>query len=189
MNKMIALLKKTCLALLILGIGILALPSTPSLAAGLNDTGTPPAAQPANARLEQAWGREQQAYQRQADLLGKADGLISKVQALINKASAKGWDTNAVQAALNAFQAAVQDARAVHAGGAALIASHPGFDENGKVVDRTQALETVKGLHQVLQDTRTAMNGTGKALRAAIQALRDAHKSSQSSPAPAPTNP
>ena len=176
MKTLSTFLKKALLAGVILGLGLLSFPAFGARAAGLNDTSTPPSDQPAISRLENAWSRTQQVYQRQGDLLGKAGGLIARVQTLIDKANGKGWDTSAVQAALDAFQSAVQDATSVHAGGAGIIASHAGFDENGKVLDKAQALATVKSLRQVLQDTRSAMNGTGKALRAAIQAFRSEHK-------------
>ncbi|MCX6037854.1 MAG: hypothetical protein NTW99_08165 [Chloroflexi bacterium] len=135
-------------------------------------------------RLEQIWARAQTAYQRQGDRLVKADEFLTKAQPLINKANQKGWDTSAVKAALNAFTAIIPAAQAAHIPGAAIIASQNGFDADGKVTDRSAAVETVKALGQVLKDTRAAMNGTGQALREAVKAFRDAHR-----PAQAPATP
>jgi len=182
MSKIVSALQKPLLILLILATGLLAFPTAGALAAGSDSMGTPPTGQPDNSRLENAWARQQQVFQRQSDRLSKAGDLISKVQALIEKANGKGWDTSAVQAVLRAFQSAVQNAQSVHAGGTRLIAAHAGFDASGKVTDRTQAVTTVKALHQVIQDTRVALNGTGKALVQALKDLRAAHK-----PASAPT--
>ena len=138
---------------------------------------TPPTStQPAGTRLQIAWGHVQKVYQRQGDMLTKAASLVTKVQALDDKANGKGWDTSAVQAALTAFQSAIQNAQSIHAGGASLISAHAGFDASGNVLDKTQAKATVLSLHQVNQNIRSAMNGTGKALCAAIKALRQAHK-------------
>ncbi len=95
---------------------------------------------------------------------------------MLDRAKAKGWDVSAIQAALNAFQTAIQNAQGAHAGGADIIAGHSGFDLDGKVVDRVQALATIKALRQVLLDTRSAMNGTAKALRQAVQDFRKTHK-------------
>jgi hypothetical protein len=184
MLQITSLFKKALLVTLILGLGLAVLPITGARAAGSDDPATPPAGQRENEKLENAWSRVQHGYQRQGDLLGKADGLIAKVQSLIDKANSKGWDTSAVQSALDAFKSAVQNAAGVHAGGSAIIASHAGFDASGKVVDRTQAMQTVQSLRQVLKDTRSAMNGTGKALREAIKAFRAAHR-----PAPASATP
>ncbi len=136
---------------------------------------TRPTAQPDNSRLEKVWAREQAIYQREGNRLANASNFIARVQTLIDKANQKGWDTSSVQAALNALSAVIPAVQAAHDPGAAIIASHAGFDANGKVTDRTTAIATAKSLAQVLKDTRIAMNGTGKALRAAIRAFRDAH--------------
>jgi ABC-type transporter Mla subunit MlaD len=84
-----------------------------------------------------------------------------------------------VQTALDAFQAAVQDARPIINSANGIVTSHKGFDDSGKVTDRTQAIETVKELGQHLKDARAAMNGTGQTLRQAIKAFREAHRSTQ----------
>jgi hypothetical protein len=105
------------------------------------------------------------------------------VQTLIDKASAKGFDTSAIQAALNALSAVIPAVQVAHAPGAAIITSHAGFDATGKVTDRTTAIATAKSLAQVLKDTRTAMNGTWKALHEAVKALRQAHPKPATTPA------
>jgi len=185
MSKLIPFFKKFALAALVLAIGLSALLAAGASAAGLQDETTPPANRPANnERLEQIWARAQTAYQRQSDRLAKADDFITKAQSLIDKANQKGWDSSAVQAALNAFAAVIPSAQAAHDPGAAIIASHNGFDADGKVTDRAAVVETVKALGQVLKGTRVAMNGTGQALREAVKAFRDAHR-----PAQAPATP
>ena len=173
--------KKLLLVALIFAVVLAAFPLGIASAAGLNDPVTPPATKPDNTRLENVWAREQTVYQREGDRLARAGELVTKIQTLLDKAKAKGWDTSAVQAALDAFSAAIPAAQSAHAPGAAIISSHAGFDADGKVTDRTTAVQTVKSLAQVLKDTRTAMDGTGKALREAIKALREAH------PRPTPT--
>ncbi|HTX91056.1 MAG TPA: hypothetical protein VMC09_07560 [Anaerolineales bacterium] len=173
--------KKIALGALVVALGLAAFPALGASAAGLNDQTTPPANQPNYARLQQVWAREQSVYQREGNALSKASGFITKAQALLDKATAKGWDTSAVQAALNAFAAAIPAAQTAHDAGASIISSHAGFDADGNVTDRATALQTVKDLRDVLKNTRTAMNGTGKALHEAIKALREAH------PRPTPT--
>ncbi len=177
MSKMTSLLNKFVLAALVLGLGLVALPvSGVEASAGLTDESNPPSSDRLNnERLEQAWARLQEAYTRQGERLDKADEFIARIQTLIEKASAKGWDTSAVQAALEAFAAAIPGTQAAHEPGAAIIASHAGFDESGQVTDRAAAIETAKALGQVLKDTHAAMNGTGEALREAIRDLREAH--------------
>ena len=186
MSKLIPLFNKIALSVLILTIGLAALPAVSASAAGFQDETTPPANQPDNSRLEQAWARFQAAYQREGDRLAKANGFIANAQSLIDKANQKGWDTSAIQAALNALTVVIPAAQAAHDNGAAIIASHNGFYASGKVTDRATAINTVKALVQVLKDTRTAMNGTGKALREAVSAFRQAHHPNQAPVTPTP---
>jgi hypothetical protein len=181
MFKLTNLSKQLVLVALVLAVVLAAFPFGAASAATLNDPTTPPTTKPDNSRLESLWAREQTTYQRQTDRLAKASELVTKVQTLIDKANAKGWDTSAVQAALDAFSAAIPAAQSAHTPGAAILSSHAGFDASGKVTDRTTAIQTVKSLAQVLKETRTAMDGTGKALREALKALRAAH------PKPTPT--
>lgn len=174
-SKTISLFKKAALAALVLAIGLAMFPLTGASATGLKDLPTPATKQPDNTRLEQLWAREQSIYQREGNLLERANDFVTRIQTLIDKANQKGWDTSAVQTALNAFSAVIPAAQAAHANGAAIIANHPGFDANGKVTDRSTAIATAKDLAQVLKDTRTAMDGTGKALLETIRAFREAH--------------
>jgi len=173
MSKLIPFFKKFALVALVLAIGLAALPASSASAAGLQDETALPAS---NARLERIWARAQAAYQRQDDRLAKADEFFTKAQSLIDKANQKGWDTSAVQAALDALAAVIPAVKAAHDPGAAIIASHNGFSADGKVTDRAAAIETTKALVQVLKNTYTAMNGTGRALREAVRAFRDAHR-------------
>jgi hypothetical protein len=181
MFKKTVLFKKTTLIVLILAIGLAVFPGIGASAAGLNGQTN---AQPDNSRLENVWAREQANYQRQGDRLSNASMFIARVQSLIDKANAKGWDTSAVQAALNALSAVIPAIQAAHTPGAAIIASHDGFDANGKVIDRATAITTARSLAQVLKDTRTAVNGTLKALHEAVKAFREAHPRPTTIPVP-----
>jgi len=180
MLKIIGLFKKFALVALVLAIALAAFPIAGASASGLNG---PVSAQPDNTRLENLWVRQQATYQIQSNRLANASTYIARVQTLIDKANGKGWDTSAVQSALNALSAVIPAVQAAHAPGAAIIASHAGFDASGKVTDRTTAIATVKSLSQVFKDTRTAMNSTWKSLHEAVKAFRQAH------PRPATTTP
>lgn len=181
MLKMNALLKKIALAVLVLAIALAVFPISGASAAGLNSQTNLPAGNP---RLEKLWARQQHVYQREGTRLENSSQHIARAQALIDKAKAKGWDTSAVQTALNALSAVIPAAQAAHNPGAAIIASHAGFDAAGKVTDQTTAIATTKALAKVLQDTHTAMNGTGKALREATKAFRAAHPRPTTPPTP-----
>ena len=186
MSKILPIIKKITLFILVFGIGFTALPAMGASAAGLSDITPTPVTPPDNSRIENIWVREQNIYQREGDRLAKAGQFINAAQILINKANQKGWETSPVQAALNAFASVIPTAQAAHDSGASIITNHAGFDAAGKVIDRTTAINTVKALVQVLKDTRSAMNGTGKALRDAIRTFRQTHRSGQ---ATSPTTP
>lgn len=182
MKPFTSMFKKFSLLVLFLVLGLAALPVGPAAAAGTQTDQEPPSYE----RLETGWERLQEAYARQGERLDKADDLAAKIQGLIDKAAARGYDVSAVQAALEAFNAALPAAVAVHEGGAAIIASHAGFNSGGKVTDPTAALETTRSLAQVLKDTHAAMGGTGQALRAVLRAFREAHAPEEGAIPPVP---
>ena len=184
MLQITALFKKFALAALVLAITLAAFPFASASAAGLNGQANVQTNYP---RLENMWTREQAAYTREGKALSNASTFIARVQALIDKANGKGLDTSAVQAALNALSAVIPAVQAAHAPGAAIIVSHAGFDASGNVTDRTTAIATAKSLAQVLKDTRTAMNGTLKALHDAVRAFRQAHPHPTTNPSTTPS--
>ncbi len=183
MNKMTNLFKKTALVALLVALLVAALPLTSVFAAASQDTATPPAPTPVSTdRLENAWAREQNAYSRIGQLLDRAPTMIENIQALIDKAKANGKDVSAVQAALDTFSAAVQSVQPVYKSIGDLIASHPGFDANGKVTDSAQATQTVKEVHADMLQIRDLLRGSGRALREAIRAFRIANQPAQPTP-------
>ncbi|HVM70457.1 MAG TPA: hypothetical protein VMT91_01755 [Anaerolineales bacterium] len=184
MTKITTLLKKTLPVVLALVIVFAAVPFTGASAAGLDSQAN---AQSTYPRLELIWMREQAAYQREDKALSNATAFISKVQALLDKATAKGLDVTSIQTALNALSSVLPAVQSAHAPGAAIISGHAGFDANGNVTDPTTAIATVKSLAQVLKDTRTAMNGTLKALRQSVRDFRQAHPHTRPATAPAAT--
>ena len=171
--------KKMILFALVVALAVASLPFVSVAAQGANDP-TPPAGEVSNEKLEKAWARQLKAYER----MGKADELAAKVQQLIDRASAKGKDVSAVQAALDAFNAAIKDAKPIYESAKGILNSHQGFDSNGKVTDPAKAKETVKALHDKMQEIKTALDGTGKALREAIKAFRAANPRPVKTPTP-----
>ena len=171
MFKITAPLKKTALAALVLAIGLAVFPVTGTSAAGLDQTPI----QPNNVGLERVWMCQQALYRRQSERLANASTFIARVQGLIDRANTKGWDTSDVQVALDALGAVIPTVQAAHDPGIAIIASHAGFDAGGRVIDREDAISTVKSLTEVLKDTRSAMYGTWKALHQALRDFREAH--------------
>jgi len=185
MSKLPSIVKKITLAAAVLAVTLALIPASSVAAAGPQDPTTPARNLPDDpGRLGRIWAREKAAYHRQDVRLARTDDFIARIQVLIDKADQKGWDTSVIQVALNAFSSVIPAAQAAHNPGAAIIASHSGFDAEGKVTDRTTAIETVKALHQVLKNTYTAMDGTGHALREAFRDFRSAHRPDQAPATP-----
>jgi hypothetical protein len=176
------LFRKTILFALIAALGLAVMPFVSVFAAGANDPTPPPSAgQIRTERLERIWARQLRIYER----MGRTDELIEKVQKLFDRAKANGKDVSAVQAALDAFKAAAKNAQPIYESLKGILNSHQGFDSNGKVTDPEKAKETVQSIHAKFKEIRDILNGTGKALRQAIRAFRQANPHPQ--PALTPT--
>ena len=175
--KTISVLKKTILSVLLAVMALAVIPLTNVYAAGNYDPTTPPKdAQTRNARLEQIWARELEVYTRLGDVFNNNSAMFEKTQRLIDKAKANGKDVSAVQAALDAFKSSVKKAQPTYEGLKGIVNSHQGFDNAGKVTDAEKAKATVQGMGTKLKEIRSLLGGTGKALKEAVRAFRDANK-------------
>jgi hypothetical protein len=177
------LFKKMMLLALVAALAVASLPLVSVSAAGADDP-QPPQGQVTNEKLEKIWARQQSTYEKIGNGFDRADGFISRAQMLINKANANGKDVSAVQAALDAFDAAIKEAHPLYESGKGIINSHQGFDSNGKVTDPEKAKETVRSMGEKLKEIKAAMNGTGKALKEAIKAFREANPRPTKTPTP-----
>jgi gas vesicle protein len=148
-------------------------------AAGQKDPTTPPSLV-TNDKLELVWARQLRVYNR----LGRIDNLSEKAQKLIDRAKANGRDVSAVQAALDAFETQWKAAKPTYESIKGIVNSHQGFDENGKVIDTEKAKATVMEMRDKFKEIRDTLNGTGKALREAIKAFREANPRSPSTATP-----
>ncbi len=178
------LFKKTILFALVAALGLASLPFVSASAAGAYDPPVPPAGrgQITNDRLERIWARQLRIYERLGNSFKRKDIFTDRVQTLIDRAKAKGKDVSAVQAALDAFEAALKKAQPIYESTKGIVSSHQGFDENGKVTDPVKAQATVESLRGKFEEIKDAMNGTGKALRDAIRAFREANPPPQPTP-------
>jgi len=176
------LLKKIVMAAALAALVLAALPSGASALSPAEPPTPPATGQLSPERLERIWVREQRTYERLGRLFENSDALLEKAQSLIDRAKANGKDVSAVQAALDAFSASVKQARPIYESGKGILASHQGFDAAGKVTDPDKASQTVRDLRTKLTEIRETLGGTGKALREALRAFRQANK-----PVPTPT--
>ena len=167
--------KKTVLLIMTAVLASLGVASLPFVSVSAQGQG-----QISNERLEQVWARQIRMYER----MGKTDEFVAKVQKLLDRATANGKDVSAIQSALDAFKDAVKDAKPIYESAKGIINSHQGFDSNGKVTDPEKAKETIKAMHAKMQEIKTTMDGTGKVLREAIKAFREANPRPEKTPTP-----
>lgn len=185
MSTIVMWLKTTLLVSTIAALGLAAFPIANAYALEPSEPPTPGTPAPiSNDKLEQIWAREQSAYNRIGALLDRSDELIAKIQELIDRAKSNGKDVSALQAALDAFADAVKQVHPVYESAKGIVASHQGFDANGKVTDVQKAIQTVKDMRDKLKEIRGIVSGPAKALREAIKAFRQANK-----PTPTPVSP
>ncbi len=168
--------KKIVLAVSAAALVFAAFPVTSAYAA---DDAPPATGEVSNERLEKFWARQLQAYERLGKAFEDADAKIAKFQERIDKAAENGKDVTALQAALDAYEAALKSAQPKYASIESIVGTHAGFDANGKVTDSEQAKSTVEQMRTKMQEVKSTMGGTFKALREALQAFREANKPSE----------
>jgi hypothetical protein len=170
------LFNKTVLIALVAALGLASLPFVSVSAAGANAPISSDASEEvSNERLEKAWAHQLRVYERMGYRFDRSDFFVENLQGLIDRAKENGKDVTALQAALDAFKVALAHAKSVYKSGQAIVDAHEGFDANGKVTDPEKAKETVRVMGEKLKEIRTAMDGTGKALKEAIKAFREAN--------------
>jgi hypothetical protein len=176
MSTIVNWLRRSLLLSLAAALLLGAVPVMTVAAQGANPPATPGAAQTLTDRLQRAWAREQALYTRIGDLLNRADGLVSRIQDKLDQAKANGKDVSSVQAALDGFSAALKEVHPIYASMGGIVSAHQGFDASGNVTDVDQAIGTVEALHAKFLEIRaTGIRAAGQALRAAIQAYRQAN--------------
>jgi len=122
-------------------------------------------------------------YQRLQGVEARVQGAIDKaregadrLENLIDQAKERGRDASALEAALASFRAAMDSAQAKHDQGAAILATHAGFDEQGNVTEIKEAWETVRGAGKEFRDAGKTMASALRALHAAIRDWREANR-------------
>ena len=182
MKKSMKVLSSGLLIVLLAGAFLFAFPSSTAHAEGLE--GNPPTTGDrtgfAKFQLENAFSREKTNLTIQAENILRMDRLTEKAQERIDALMAKGKDVSGLEAALAAFENALVDINTSHGEAARLVASHAGFNDNGKVIDLEAAKITVQKTHEALKATREMMADAGRAIRLAIRQYREAN-------APVPT--
>jgi hypothetical protein len=169
MPKIVSLLRKSLPSLMLVALGLAALPAHIVMAAGPGDSLPAGIGGLVAPRLERMFAYQQERYNHQSQLLERMPTFANRIQNLIDGATAKGYDTAALQTALDEFSAALPAAQAAHNLAGALITAHEGFDANGKVTDVAAAVKTVIGVHEDFASFVDTMLPPFLALREALR--------------------
>ena len=97
---------------------------------------------------------------------------------VITNGKTNNRDVPALEDMLKELKEQIVKARAVHERAASLLTDPAGFDEDGQVTDRKIALETVKEIRHLQQETRKLI---GDSIRDAFQAIREFRQDKQDS--------
>ncbi len=158
----------------LLAVGMVAgLALAPAYAAGSPDTGTPPG--PVNQALQNIYQREQSWLSVQSNTLTDANTIMVNVQNWINTLNGQGKDTGALVAALAAFKGQIATAQTAHDTASGILSAHAGFDGNGQVTDRVQAISTLRQAFQSLQTAHLTLVSAAVNLRLAVRNYLNAH--------------
>lgn len=195
MKAVSAFIKKGLIVLvgvsLFAGLALAALPNGSAAASPLHQTGNPPAGRTTDqvtARLEKVYQNEQQALTRQAKVFSNVDKLTNRVGTAITRLQNNGRDAIPLQTALAVFNAAIAGARREHDRAAPILATHAGFDANGKVTDQTLARSTVRDAGASLKNAHLMAQAAVKNLRNVLQRyIKASRPSGQATPAQTPT--
>lgn len=168
--------RKTLLVTLIVALLISALPVSSALASGLDETPTPPAngRRLSNERIEKIWQRQLKGYERLGRLSEKSGDLFARADQIVTVLKGMGADTAELEAALADFEEAIKQAQPIYDSCEEIVASHKGFDENGKVTDAVQAIQTIAELGSKLREIRDNLHGKGKVVADLLKPIRDA---------------
>lgn len=141
----------------------------------------PDAGARSGATLEHFFEREQTAVGIQADHLNKAGEIAGKVQDWIDKLADQGREVTELTAALASYKSSLGTAQSAHEKASGILATHAGFDGDGKVTDMQAAKETVRSGGEALRECRRTLMQAARDLRQATRAWRRAHRPSPSS--------
>lgn len=150
--------------------GLLIVPATPAQAA---DIVTSPA-------LERGDGTRLEFLLRRIQLV--RDGLEYRIdlarqaadiaQDWIDVLSEEGHDVSTLQAALDDYRAGIDAAEESLNTATSVLDEHAGFDDEGKVTDRDQAIETLRNAGRPLRDAHRTLRDATIQFRRAVQDFR-----------------
>lgn len=108
-------------------------------------------------RLEGILEKLNEWYAIQDENISKANQAIARIEELLMKAEQHGIDVSAIEALMPDLYAAAGRAESAHATAGALLEEHAGFNGGGKVIDRQQAVQTLRSAHASLESAKNSL--------------------------------
>jgi hypothetical protein len=140
---------------------------------------TPPNPPGRNAALEAAYRVAKQRLKVQDTRLIHADAYAARVDAVIARLKERRQDTAPLERAIAAFRSRMADARKEWQGAQAGLATHAGFDDQGKVTNADQARASLKGAHEHMEQATRIARAAYRDLHAAFVAYRRSHRGAE----------
>lgn len=143
---------------------------------GAGPDGTPgaPPDQAGSKALGNFLQREQHVLDSLTQRLDVSAKIAARAQEWIDKQKVAGKDTTSLEAGLAAFNTQVAAAKSDYDQAAGLLQSPAGFDANGNVLDRQQALSTVRQIRDLLHQANMALVKAVPDFRHAVNDFRQA---------------
>jgi hypothetical protein len=157
------------LACLVVLAGSLAMPVATAQAA---EEPSPPTQDGDYPRLSLLLERVQLAYESQGYRLDLAKRSAGLTQDWIDLLKSEGHDTSSLESALAEFNRLVDAAEGYHDEAGRILADPAGFDTDGNVTDRQQAVDTLRSAGQALRDSNRSLVDATITLRRAMQDFR-----------------
>jgi hypothetical protein len=128
------------------------------------------------ARLENLLKREQILLSNQQERLNLANQIIAKADQWIADLKNRGKDTAGLETALATYKSRVAEAQTYLDTAKGVLDARAGFDADGKVTNRTDALKTVVEAGHLQRQFHLAITQATVDFRAAVLAYRQANK-------------
>lgn len=130
----------------------------------------------ASTPLETLLKREQTLLGHQQERLDLASAAIATAEEWVTRLKDRGEDTAALESALAAYKSAVAEAQTHFDTAKGILDAKAGFDSNGKVTNRLDALKTVVEVGRAQRQFHLTITPATIDFRAAVRAYRQANK-------------
>lgn len=160
---------------LIAGIALLAIPTGAVFA---QDESPPADRTPVRRRQKDLSDLFEEIVDRYDDMgyaIEDTDDVVRKLENWMEALEEKGEDPSGVQIILDAFLTNMDAVEAAYEEAGALIATHPGFDSQGNVIDESLALDTLRSIAEALLDVHQLGEDAKLALKWDVMAYRYQH--------------